>query len=178
MNKLPYTFFTDSRHGWLQVGLFEANELEILDKISGFSYIDNNYIYLEEDCDASVFLRAKLNLPDNSEYNEEQKASLKQFWLTCGESYSHDSPVRIKAQYSAEGARKKIQKHQELENDNEQNMSCLKLIHTNAPKGSDAYKQHYRNERDRLWSLVGSLNKNEYHLLIMEMEYADFLLRE
>jgi hypothetical protein len=34
-------------------------ELGIADKISTYSYQANEYVYLEEDCDAGVFLRAK-----------------------------------------------------------------------------------------------------------------------
>ena len=52
-----YTFFNDPGHGWLRV---ELSELEpIKDKISPYSYMDGKYAYLEEDCDAAVFLKHK-----------------------------------------------------------------------------------------------------------------------
>lgn len=108
MSKTHYTIFTDPGHGWLQVSIFEASKLDILDQISAFSYMDNNYLYLEEDADMSVFLRAKFQLPVNSEYTEPQKATVKQFFLECHDSYSNHSPVRRKQDYCAEAARRNL----------------------------------------------------------------------
>ena len=88
MSQTQYSILTDPSHGWLQVSIFEASELQILDKISRFSYIDNNYVYLEEDADLGVFLKAKFQLPEDSEYDETQKATLQQFFLGCLDSYS------------------------------------------------------------------------------------------
>lgn len=55
----PYIFFNDPGHGWLQVRKAELVELGIADKISSYSYMNATFAYLEEDCDAGVFLRAK-----------------------------------------------------------------------------------------------------------------------
>jgi len=54
-----YIFFNDSGHGWLRVKRSELIELGIEQQISACSYINGEYAYLEEDCDAGVFLRAK-----------------------------------------------------------------------------------------------------------------------
>lgn len=54
-----YTFFNDAGHGWLRVKRSELVELGIEQQISLFSYIKGDYAYLEEDCDASIFLHAK-----------------------------------------------------------------------------------------------------------------------
>jgi DNA recombination-dependent growth factor C len=49
-----YTFFGDPGHSWLRVQL---KELELIkDKISACSYMRGKYAYLEEDCDAILFL--------------------------------------------------------------------------------------------------------------------------
>lgn len=56
---VPYIFFNDPGHAWLQVKLEELGILGIADKISYFSYRKGLYAYLEEDCDAGIFLRAK-----------------------------------------------------------------------------------------------------------------------
>lgn len=58
----PYTFYEDPGHGWLEVPTQELRDLGIADKISGYSYIssDGKRAYLEEDCDLSVFLEAKV----------------------------------------------------------------------------------------------------------------------
>ena len=50
-----YTFISDPSHAWLRVPLKEIRGLDI----SSFSFYDDNYAYLEEDCDALTFMRAK-----------------------------------------------------------------------------------------------------------------------
>jgi hypothetical protein len=57
---MEYTisFTSDPGHGW---GCVERRVLEglgIADKISEFSYQQNDLVYLEEDCDLSLFIRA------------------------------------------------------------------------------------------------------------------------
>jgi len=49
-----YIFFADPGHAWLRVPKKEV--MPIKDKISSYSYMNGKYVYLEEDCDASVFL--------------------------------------------------------------------------------------------------------------------------
>lgn len=51
-------YITDPGHGWLEVprGLLEV--LGIQDKITDYSYINNGYVYLEEDLDMQTFVRA------------------------------------------------------------------------------------------------------------------------
>jgi predicted acetyltransferase len=54
------TIYTDSSHGWAKVSLSELSRLNIIDKISTYSYIHKNGLnaYLEEDCDLSTYLKA------------------------------------------------------------------------------------------------------------------------
>jgi hypothetical protein len=54
------TIYTDPSHGWAKVSLSELSRLNILDKISSYSYIHKNGLnaYLEEDCDLSTYLKA------------------------------------------------------------------------------------------------------------------------
>jgi hypothetical protein len=58
-----YLFMSDPSHAWLKVKLAELKELGIDRQISSYSYVDRNreWVYLEEDCDAEVFIRAKDN---------------------------------------------------------------------------------------------------------------------
>jgi len=56
----PYLFIETSRHGYLRVPNSELNQLRIRKKISEFSYMDNLYTYLEEDCDLTTFVEAKI----------------------------------------------------------------------------------------------------------------------
>lgn len=64
MTKLKYTFHSDAGHGWLAVKRKELIDLDIMDKISGYSYISKTEktIYLEEDGDLSTFFFAKVKL--------------------------------------------------------------------------------------------------------------------
>lgn len=51
-----YTMYSDPGHGWLKVTKADLAKLGITDKVSSYSYMRGNYAYLEEDCDASLFL--------------------------------------------------------------------------------------------------------------------------
>ena len=51
-------FHSDSGHGWLAVKRGEIEKLGITDKISTYSYQKGKTVYLEEDCDAQLFLGA------------------------------------------------------------------------------------------------------------------------
>ena len=53
-----YTFHTDPGHGWLEVDKAELVEFNIADKISQCSYQRGNKAFLEEDCDAMLFVEA------------------------------------------------------------------------------------------------------------------------
>lgn len=48
----------DSGHGWLQVPWEDIIKLGIADKISSYSYMAGLFVYLEEDCDAGIYLKA------------------------------------------------------------------------------------------------------------------------
>jgi len=54
-----YIKYDDPGHGWLKVPALELAELGIITKISSCSYIAGGFVFLEEDCDMAVFLRAK-----------------------------------------------------------------------------------------------------------------------
>jgi hypothetical protein len=53
-----YRFISDPGHGWLEVPLEEIRELNIGQHISPYSYQSGDLAYLEEDCDAGVFIHA------------------------------------------------------------------------------------------------------------------------
>jgi hypothetical protein len=58
---MSYKFHEDPGHGWLAVPMAELVELGVAHQISGYSYVSRDGLtaYLEEDCDMSIFLRAK-----------------------------------------------------------------------------------------------------------------------
>jgi hypothetical protein len=54
-----YTFFSDRGHGWLRVTVEDCAAVGLVrSDFSWYSYCDKNWLYLEEDCDASKFLAA------------------------------------------------------------------------------------------------------------------------
>jgi hypothetical protein len=48
--------YSDPGHGWAKVKLSELIKLGIHTRISGYSYRRGDYVYLEEDCDLSLYL--------------------------------------------------------------------------------------------------------------------------
>ena len=54
-----YVFYSDPGHGWIAVERQELMALGILFQVSHYSYQKGNMVYLEEDCDASLFIKAK-----------------------------------------------------------------------------------------------------------------------
>lgn len=53
-----YKFYSDPGHGWLAVKRVELEELDILYKISTYSYQKGATVYLEEDRDLDIFFTA------------------------------------------------------------------------------------------------------------------------
>jgi len=50
-------FISDPGHGWLVVNIDIINKLKIYDEISPWSFISKGKAFLEEDCDAGVFMK-------------------------------------------------------------------------------------------------------------------------
>ena len=67
---MKYNLYEDPGHGWLRVTRQELQKLGIIDKISKYSYQKGDYVYLEEDCDMSIFLEAKEARNEPVEYRE------------------------------------------------------------------------------------------------------------
>ena len=57
MNK-TLIFHTDPAHGWLEVNRADIDLLNIAHRISRYSYQKDDRVFLEEDADASDYLRA------------------------------------------------------------------------------------------------------------------------
>jgi hypothetical protein len=57
-NRATIEFYEDPGHGWCKIPRKLAHDLGFAHKISGCSYEDKDYIYLEEDCDFALFIDA------------------------------------------------------------------------------------------------------------------------
>ena len=53
-----YEFHSDAGHAWLAVPIHHLEELNIANKISTYSYMKDGIAYLEEDCDAGIFIKS------------------------------------------------------------------------------------------------------------------------
>jgi hypothetical protein len=53
-----FRFVSDPGHGYLRVKLEDIAKYGVSKKISGYSFVSSKFAYLEEDCDAPVFLKA------------------------------------------------------------------------------------------------------------------------
>tara|TARA_X000001388_G_scaffold12770_1_gene7563 strand:- start:1135 stop:1413 length:279 start_codon:yes stop_codon:yes gene_type:complete len=49
-------FYSDPKHAWLKTSLEDLKKLKIENKVSTYSYINGDHVYLEEDCDATLYL--------------------------------------------------------------------------------------------------------------------------
>ena len=81
-----YNFHTDAGHGWLEVSREELAMLHIDDAISAYSYQAGDKVYLEEDCDAALFVDALANLGVKFTFNT----------VTS----NGDSPIRMLKRYT------------------------------------------------------------------------------
>jgi hypothetical protein len=51
-----YIYHQDHGHGWLEVNKAELKSLGLEQEITSYSYAKGDKVYLEEDCDAALFL--------------------------------------------------------------------------------------------------------------------------
>lgn len=56
LRRTEHEFHYDAGHGWLKVSIKDIIILGIRNDISGYSYKDRDYAYLEEDRDAGIYL--------------------------------------------------------------------------------------------------------------------------
>jgi len=53
-----HKWHSDPGHAWLEVDVEDLKKFNIDKDISNYSYINGNRVYLEEDLDASIYVRA------------------------------------------------------------------------------------------------------------------------
>lgn len=58
MARKPVVFYTDPGHGWCAVKRVDLIALGIEGQVSPYSYERGGTVYLEEDCDASLYFAA------------------------------------------------------------------------------------------------------------------------
>ena len=57
MKTITVKFYSDPGHGWIAVKYNLLQELNITHKITPYSYQKGKTVYLEEDCDAYLFVK-------------------------------------------------------------------------------------------------------------------------
>jgi len=63
-------YYTDPGHGWFAVKRSELAALGILGQVSHYSYQRGRTVYLEEDCDATLYFTAHKNADTVPAYTE------------------------------------------------------------------------------------------------------------
>lgn len=53
---MKFKFYSDAGHGWLAVKRELLEQFGLLSKVTHYSYQKGETVYLEEDCDASLFI--------------------------------------------------------------------------------------------------------------------------
>lgn len=102
------TIYTDPQHGWAKVSLKELLKLNILDKISTYSYIHKNGLnaYLEEDLDLGLYLKAldskgiKFRIIEKHTNKSSKIRSYKRYTLGINYKnpfYNSDKPIDVNA---------------------------------------------------------------------------------
>lgn len=89
-----YVFHEDPGHGWLEVPYQALKLLKIEDKVTGYSYIKDQTVFLEEDLDAPLFIKSFLVHIGKSEND------FAYFWTICDRQYAHVTFIRNLKHYS------------------------------------------------------------------------------
>lgn len=71
---ISFDFISDPGHGWLKCHKRLLDQLGIADKISSYSYMRENYAYLEEDCDAGLLINALRERGFDLKFRERNRA--------------------------------------------------------------------------------------------------------
>lgn len=104
MTDTKYTLLEDPGHAWLGVQRTELVELGIAHKITGYSYVEGELVWLEEDCDLAAFVEARAAAAGYTTREGAQK-----FWRTFSKDSvnvidaDRDSYVRNLPRYTFEG---------------------------------------------------------------------------
>ena len=97
-----YELIDGPGHAWLKVPIQEIVQLALEEKISTYSYMDTQFVYLEEDLDLSVFIRARAGLPECSQCSAEDDAKAREFCNRSVYVNYHEQPfVRRLPYYNA-----------------------------------------------------------------------------
>ena len=85
----------DAGHEWLAVKLSYVVALKIKDKISSYSYVKGNTVYLEGDCDAAVFFDAY-----RAQFGKDPATRMGKNWDRWpGRSFEGYSPAYVDQKY-------------------------------------------------------------------------------
>ena len=85
---MKYDFITDPGHGWLKVKRSELRILGIDQQITSYSYQRGEYVYLEEDYDALLFIKTKKERNQTVRFRERNAA----YRVSRVRNYEHYRP--------------------------------------------------------------------------------------
>jgi hypothetical protein len=102
LDNLKYEFHSDPGHGWLKVPLQALARLDLLDRITTYSYRRNAFVYLEEDQDMGLFMLHDMK-DKGYDYtsSDDQNQWFRDNVMQLGDSASE--PVRSYSRFQPEG---------------------------------------------------------------------------
>lgn len=90
---MKVTVYSDPGHAWGKVSLSKLADLNLIDRISSFSYLRGKFAYLEEDCDLYAFFLSMRERGESVEFVEQVRRS----GYSAIRSYDHYSPDKAQA---------------------------------------------------------------------------------
>lgn len=104
MTHIPtFTFYTDPGHGWLEVRYTDIAQLGLTPGMfSPYSYRRGEWFFLEEDCDATLFIlafEAKYGVRPMLRDSYSEHSPVRSYTRLAGEDYSFEKMSARVAQY-------------------------------------------------------------------------------
>lgn len=91
-----YTIFRYANQSLLRVPQGELQELQLLEDISGFSFAEPGFVYLDSEVDLPKFLHGKLGLPFLSSESTTEHLQIRQsFFAHCREARPEETPQNL-----------------------------------------------------------------------------------
>lgn len=100
---MKFDVYSDPSHGWLKVTRKKLESLGISGQISSCSYQRGDWVYLEEDCDAGIFINALKAIGKTVEFREhhtDKRSRIRGYDMYVNTNVSFTKPTPKKVEKS------------------------------------------------------------------------------
>lgn len=97
LNDEKVLFITDPGHGWLRVPISHLDDerMDIAGRVTDYSYQSGWYVYLEEDCDLSLYLDTRF--PKGDGETDEERMERVKAWMNTVPEERHPGDCYVRA---------------------------------------------------------------------------------